>query len=248
MFLVFITLYIIPLRKVINQSGKYDCDKEISIPSVQNDLINCLKNDSHIKVNEGTINVSLVPSGQGSERVIKVFEFQSSHKEVNLSYIIKFDNEFDFARGGKLTGLSSYRVVSGGMERKVDSGWSVRVVFGKSGSLGVYYYLHKDIQKFGNFKFFENFKFSNDVEYKIKLRVRINSIGQQNGLICLSVDENESFCIERLEFCSLNCDYSYIEKFLFSVFHGGNDSSYSPRDFFGNPKAVSVDFREIKIF
>jgi hypothetical protein len=247
-FLAFITLFIYQRISFVDKSGKYDCESKIALPSTQEYLKKCLNNLEHIKINENVINVLLIPSDKGSERVIKVFKLLNKYGEVTISYIVKFGNEFDFAKGGKLHGLASSRVVSGGMERKKDGGWSVRVAFGKSGSLGVYYYLHKDQQEFGNFRFFENFKFDNDVEYKIKLNVKINSIGKDDGRICLNVDETKGFCIKNLEFCDLDCNNSYIEKFLFSVFHGGSNVSYSPRDLAGNPNTVSIDFREVKIF
>lgn len=234
-----------------NQRGnnKYYCDENIQLPILNVEGIkDCLQKSEFITLNGEIIAVKLKPSERGTERVVKVFSFKEKKLATHLNYTVNFKAGFDFARGGKLHGFSSKVIVTGGMEREMDGGWSVRVAFGEKGALGIYYYLHSDKQKFGNFRFINDFSFKTGTNYKIHLYVKVNDINQRNGDICLTVDDEAGFCLEELEFCNVNCDNSYIEKFLFSVFHGGNDLSYAPKNIKGEIIDVFVDFKELEIY
>lgn len=248
MFLIFTLCFIVNFLNQTLIDGSYYCDYDIEAPVLNvYPLKKCLQKSEYINISNGTVKVKLKGSSQGSERVIKVFELQESSNERSLSYIVTFKKGFDFAKGGKLNGFSSINTISGGMARTPDKGWSARVIFGEGGKLGLYYYLPTDRQKYGNFRFIDNFNLTTNIKYKINLSVKINDKGSRNGQICMSAEGIEGFCVDDIEFCRIDCSKSSIKKFLFSVFHGGNDPSFAPRDEKGEIKDVYIEFSEITI-
>ncbi|MGP5157695.1 polysaccharide lyase [Pseudoalteromonas prydzensis] len=223
-------------------ANNYYCDEKLAIGEVTNDLVNCLlgdKNISPIKLNNKlAYKVNVVPTGYGSERVIKVFGLEKGYSNLELSFDFSFDDNFDFAKGGKLLGLGPEHILSGGMSREGSSvkGWSVRAVFGKSGALGVYYYLPNDKQTYGNFFYLNKVNLKVDEKYKATLSVALNT-KKQNGKICFSASQYNNGNLQPLnEKCKENLIFSndleqidYITKLLFSFFHGGHSISYRPK-------------------
>ncbi|MGS0534542.1 polysaccharide lyase [Pseudoalteromonas sp. SaAl2] len=222
-------------------ANNYYCEEKIAVGDVTNKLIDCLlsdKNISPIKLdNKLAYKVAVIPTDYGSERVIRVFDLDKGYSNLELSFDFSFGENFDFAKGGKLLGLAPEHILSGGMARgdKSVKGWSVRAVFGKSGALGVYYYLPNDKQSYGNFFYLNKVNLKVGETYKATLNVGINT-KQQNGKICFSASQyvqgnsqllNEK-CKDDLTFSNDLKQPDIITKLLFSFFHGGHSISYKP--------------------
>jgi len=177
--------------------------------------------------------VNVKPSDKGSERLIKVFDFDKHYEHLILSFDVDFDQDFDFAKGGKLLGLAPEYILSGGMSRENGQalGWSVRSVFGKNGALGVYYYLPDDQQKYGNFFFLKNFKMSPGKSYKINLELKINN-DKEAGYICISAQLSgkvlSKLCRKEITFSHELKPQTEISRLLFNFFHGGHSMKYKP--------------------
>jgi len=61
--------------------------------------------------------------------------FNKSYEEITLSYRLRFGENFDFVRGGKLPGLAGGTAPSGGKEVTGTNGWSGRIMWRKDGRI-----------------------------------------------------------------------------------------------------------------
>ncbi len=187
------------------------------------------------------------------------------HKDLYLSYWIKFPDDFDFRAGGKLHGLCGGKCNTGGKKPNGHDGWSSRIHWGKDGRITQYIY-HKDqAGDYGQTIFwmqkpdamlFDSDKLPNAYNERvirifrgkwhyIMTRVTVNDIGQRNGFVQSWFDGDLVLNIHGFEFRDTSCkeDELLIDKMYFSTFFGGNDASYKPEK---NEYAFFDDFRITK--
>ena len=154
-------------------------------------------------------------------------------QEYYLSYWVKFEDNFDFDgnqySGGKLPGLGSGDLASGGVKPNGDNGFTSRYMWREGGKATVYLYhmdmssnygddiLLKDSQ--GNDKYFQPGQWHNMVQ-----RVRVNDAGQANGEIDVWMDNEQVLDMDGLRFTN----GQGIDTMYFSSFHGGNGSDWWP--------------------
>ncbi len=159
-----------------------------------------------------------------------------SQKEYYLSYWVKFDQNFDFdgpkLSGGKLPGMGTGDLCSGGSTCTGTNGFSSRYMWRENGKATLYLYHMDKPGKYGEDitlqgsdgkdKYFEPGKWHHLVQ-----RVKINDGNQSNGEIDVWMDEQKVLSVDNLKFVT---DNQGIDTLYFSSFHGGNGSDWWPEN------------------
>ena len=157
-----------------------------------------------------------------------------SSQEYYLSYWVKFDGDFDFDgskySGGKLPGLGSGDLASGGTKPTGTNGFTSRYMWREGGKATLYLYhmdqpgtYGEDIllqDSNGNDKYFERGQWHNMIQ-----RVKVNDGSQSNGEIDVWMDGEQVLDLDNLKFVT---NGQGIDTTYFSSFHGGNGSEWWP--------------------
>lgn len=147
------------------------------------------------------------------------FPLSISSKCLNFSYELKFFDNFDFNRGGKLPGLYGGRGNTGGIIPDGYDGFSFRLAFREKGAGAVYAYIPSSVVHGIDFgRGLWHFKPGN--WQKIKLHVKLNELDKKNGELAVFVDEVQLFNNSNLEI--VKSAYLSIDGVLFSSFFGGH--------------------------
>jgi hypothetical protein len=183
---------------------------------------------------------------RGSQRMVHAFLLREpALSHATLQFQVRFCEGFDFARGGKLHGLSSQESVSGG--QPVERGqWSARLAFTAGGGIATYVYHQGQVGRFGELVKASSFRFEPKQWYVVEMTVRLNELGKDDGAVFVSVDDQDLIEHTGLRFRSPNFDSS-VRKFLFSTFFGGNSKHYAPIDDAGKYKLVCADFDNFRV-
>lgn len=163
--------------------------------------------------------------------------FGGSHEEMFLTYRIRFDDNFDFVRGGKLPGLAGGAANTGGNKPNGTDGWSARMMWRTDGSGGsplnpdmanpVQYLYHPDQPTdFGHDQKYDDSgqwkRFESDQWYHLQHRVVMNTPGQHDGILQAWMDGEMVLDVQNIRYrdtSSLQIDQMY-----FSTFFGGSSS------------------------
>jgi hypothetical protein len=163
-----------------------------------------------------------------------------SYDELYLSYRLRFDDNFDFVRGGKLPGLCGGSCNSGGSQPNGFDGWSARMMWRTSPSGGsslppdraniVQYLYHPDQTANGgvngdDLKWDDTTPtdwkiFDSDVWYHLQHRIVMNTPGAHDGIVQTWLDGEMVLDKQDIRFrdtASLKIDTLY-----FSTFFGGS--------------------------
>jgi hypothetical protein len=153
-------------------------------------------------------------------------------EEVYISYWLQFSENFDWGddnEGGKLPGLASGNLCSGGSRCDGSNGFSARLMW-RPGGKAVLYLYHMD--KPGSYG--EDMTLvTNTVDvyfqqgqwYQVIERVKINTGNNNDGEVQIWINGEEALLRTDLRFVT---DGSLIDTFYFSTFHGGADASWAP--------------------
>lgn len=206
-----------------------------------------IKNPGQGLSNGPALQVNYIGSKIGSERVLGDFLFKKPLNEATLSFYVKFEEDFDFVKGGKMHGLAPVRQVSGGNEMRPD-GWSARMLFGGTGKLAAYLYHQNKKTPYGEAYWSAEpvltpGKF-NLVEFYLKMNTPASA---SNGSVEIWVDNKKIIQVNDLQFRGVEGDSTLINKFLFSTFHGGHTPEYAPKDSLGNYRNLKAWYDNIKI-
>jgi hypothetical protein len=156
-----------------------------------------------------------------------------------VSYAVRFQDGFEFVRGGKLPGLYGGTMTSGGHIPDGTNGWSTRLMWRAGGVGEVYAYLPSS-QTHGTSLGRGAWRWRPGRWHEVSERVRLNSPGNSDGRIGLSVDGKEVLSIEDVVYRST--EGLRIDGVFFSSFFGGSDSSWaSPRDQHADFAAIVVE-------
>lgn len=158
---------------------------------------------------------------------------------LTLSYYVRFSEDFDFVKGGKLPGLFGGEEISGGKIPDGTDGFSTRYMWRKNGDGEVYSYLPTS-DKFGTSIGRGAWQFKPGVWHHLVQEVTLNQPGQENGRIRVWVDGKQVLDREGLLFRTT--DQLKIEGIFFSTFFGGGDPSWA------TPKDVYVDFADFSVY
>jgi hypothetical protein len=134
-------------------------------------------------------------------------------EEYYLSYKIRFQQGFDFRRGGKLPGLASGDgKYSNGLHPVDGDGWTARLM-PKESHWGDSWRINASIKP--------------NTWQTITQHIRLNSPGKSNGLYAIWV--NGEKVTERNDMLWRYANKGLIDSFIFSTFHGGNTQDWAPR-------------------
>lgn len=184
---------------------------------------------------------------QGSKRHVLLYTLPERGTEYTLNYDVKFAEDFQFVRGGKLHGLGPDSPIAGGKEMRPD-GWSARVVFTGNEEVRTYLYCQNKKGKYGVSRRGKDFKLERGKYYAISLHVRLNDPDKDNGFAHIYINGDQIIQHDKVQFRGIGGDNTLISKFLFSTFHGGHTPECAPRDKNGNYTTVHAYFDNIAVY
>lgn len=155
------------------------------------------------------------------------------HEELYLSYQVQFRPGFQFVRGGKLPGLCGYRTdrdfstgcKTGGARPNADEGFSARVMWRENGAAVSYMYYPGQPENFGE-DLPWGVNFQPGAWHTIEQRVRLNTVGLNDGIIEVWVDGQMVY--GKYDMVYRQIPEIKINAFYFSTFFGGGDASWAP--------------------
>jgi hypothetical protein len=156
-----------------------------------------------------------------------------THEAVELSYSLRFDDDFEFVKGGKLPGLcGGPENVSGGRPSDGDNGFSARLMWRKEGRGEAYVYHKNQPEKYGHsFPFPEDFRFPKGKPVQVKISVTMNTPNVKDGKLRVWItlpEAAERLVVEQTQMEWRNTRSFGVDSLYFETFHGGNDSSWAP--------------------
>lgn len=185
---------------------------------------------------------------EGSKRVVLTLDLPRHVMHATLNYDVKFDEDFQFVKGGKLHGLGPDNRVTGGKKMKPD-GWSARAMWGKKGLRTYVYSQNKDGQYGEGPDRSLAHKFRPGRYHAVTIYVKLNHpVDQANGSVRIYVDGRGVADHRDIQFRSVDGEHTKISQFLFSTFHGGNNPSWAPKDKNGNFTTVHAYFDNIAVY
>ncbi|MBD3267407.1 hypothetical protein GF373_12125 [bacterium] len=145
-----------------------------------------------------------------------------------LTYDVKFSENFDFKRGGKLPGLTSggSKYTGGNIPTKGD-GWSARYMWRSEGGVMIYLYYVDMPGKWGQGLILNKVKFIPGQWHRLTQHIQVNTPGKYNGMIEVWFDGQKTLTQNNIRFRV--AEKGLIDSLYFSTFHGGNSDSWAPR-------------------
>ena len=185
---------------------------------------------------------------RGSERIVLRFPLPRSSDEMTLCYDVRFEEDFQFVRGGKLHGLGPVRPVSGG-NPMTPEGWSARVNFGRDGGIRSYLYVQDKPGRYGLSQGATSFRFEKGRWHAVSLHVKLNSGPDvSDGFVRIHVDGALLVDQGDLRFRAATGRDTLISQFLFSTFHGGSNPDWAPKKEDGSYATVHAHFDNIAVY
>jgi len=157
---------------------------------------------------------------------------------LRLSYYLRFSDNFDFVKGGKLPGLFGGEGASGGAKPDGTDGFSTRFMWRREGDGEVYAYLPTS-DAYGTSIGRGNWRFQPGIWYHLEQEVTLNQPTRANGRVRVWLDGNLVLDEGNLEFRTV--DQLQIDGLFFSTFFGGNDASWA------TPQDVYIDFADFTV-
>lgn len=194
------------------------------------------------KENGNGLRVNYIGYPKGSHGAIFTCPLAKDSNAYTLEFDVKFSNDFQFVKGGKLHGLGPKKVMSGGNGIS-PNGWSARVVFRRNGGVGIYYYHQDQIGRYGDSTIAKDFRFELGRFYRVRMQVQLNSESTANdGMMKLFIDNRLVVEKNDIRFHSVTDRSALISKILFSTFHGGSTPDWAPIGTDGAYTTVVADF------
>ena len=179
---------------------------------------------------------------------------ERNFEELYISYDVKFSENFDFVRGGKLPGLCGYNVTQdprdgcntgGGFPTGYD-GWSARGMWREDGKLENYVYHADQFYEYGDDEYWtasaERGKW-----HSFQHRIVLNTVGEANGIVEAWFDGVKVLSSNTMLYRK-TADIG-INLFYFSTFYGGADPSWAPTSdqyiYFDNFRIATTPLPEI---
>lgn len=201
------------------------------------------------EVQDGALVVK-IPKGKSSGRDTG-FVFDHSFQaalSATMTYKVKFDNGFDWTKGGKLLGFGGndkrgnrLSGISTGCKYTKDS-FSSRVMWREDGELVTYTYYPDGTTRCGKDAKAKGFRFETGKWYTITKYVKMNDIGKKNGQIKLQVDDKTVVDIKNAVLRKKNL--TKINAALFHVYAGGGRTN---ENFFAK-RNISLRLDDIKVY
>lgn len=161
---------------------------------------------------------------------------QEYFDELYLRYYVKFEEGFDFVKGGKLPGLmgggDSWNR-SGGNQPDGTNGWTLRFMWRTGGRIVVYAYVPKSKNgKYGSETWGQDLDCDVIAEpgkwHCIEQYVNIGTPNKDDGKLKVWIDGIERLDISDIRFWNEENNHGRIGGIYFSTFHGGNTRDWAP--------------------
>ena len=162
----------------------------------------------------------------------------SPRNSLRLSYYLRFADNFDFVKGGKLPGLFGGDGASGGNIPDGIDGFSTRFMWRRNGDGEIYAYLPTSKDS-GTSIGRGNWRFQPGIWHHLEQEIMLNSPGKANGSIKVWLDGVEVVDAEGITF--RNIESLKINGIFFSTFFGGSDLSWA------TPKDTYIDFADFSV-
>lgn len=207
--------------------------------------------------------VVMYPEGESNQGKSQwQLDLGGSYEELFLSYRLRFDDGFDFVRGGKLPGLCGGACNTGGNQPNGTDGWSARMMWRTNGSSGsqtsgdtaniVQYTYHPDQPtQFGDDMRWDDGspaewkEFESDRWYHLQHRIVMNTPGMQDGIIQAWLDGE--LVLDRQDIRFRDTSAFAIDTMYFSTFFGGSSTIWeATKDEFAyyDDFVISTEFLE----
>lgn len=158
--------------------------------------------------------------------------------QLRLSYFVRFSENFDFVKGGKLPGLFGGEGASGGTIPDGTDGFSTRFMWRRAGAGEVYAYLPTS-EDYGTSIGRGTWQFQPGVWYQLEQVVNLNQPDRADGQIQVWVNGN--LVLEQRDIRFRTVESLQIDGIFFSTFFGGGDASWA------TPQDVYVDFANFSV-
>lgn len=157
---------------------------------------------------------------------------------LRLSYAVRFSEDFDFVKGGKLPGLYGGMGNSGGDIPDGADGFSTRLMWRREGAGELYAYLPTS-EGYGTSIARGAWTFRPGIWHQVEQEITLNQPDQADGRARVWVDGELVIDQGGLQFRTV--EDLKIDGLFFSTFFGGGDASWS------TPKDVYVDFADFSV-
>lgn len=184
---------------------------------------------------------------QGSRRIVARYPLGEAGDEYTLVYDVRFDDDFQFVRGGKLHGLGPLSPITGGHPIRPD-GWSARVNFGENGRVRTYLYNQDQPGQWGTSVGGGDFRFEPGKYHAVSFHVKLNDPEEANGFAHIYVDGERIVTHDNVRFRGEDGEHTLIDKVLFSTFHGGSSPRWAPVDEDGEYTTVYAWFDNFAVY
>ena len=165
---------------------------------------------------------------------------QPPQERLYMEYSLRFDEDFDWVKGGKLPGLYGGAKNTGGKRPSGEDGWSVRFMWRKNGTGSAYVYHPDQPRKWGEDFRLDNFQFRKGVVQTLGLGVTMNTPGKGDGIIRAWLDG--VLVVEETAMRFRDVPDLQIDGLLFSTFFGGNTDKWAPS------KDETIEFGDFRLY
>ncbi len=147
------------------------------------------------------------------------------YEEIYVSYRVRFAEDFEFVKGGKLPGLFGGAGNSGGNRPDGSDGWSGRMMWRRGGA-AVQYVYHPDQPGIYGEDFPWDRRFEPGRWHTVEHRFVMNAPGRNDGVLQAWFDGAEVLYVNDLRFRDVSS--FAISGFYISTFFGGGDDTWAP--------------------
>ncbi len=173
------------------------------------------------------------PEGGGAEFRVRL----PGSDDLRCAYWVRFGEELDFVRGGKLPGLAGGTAPTGGARATGTNGFSARLMWRPRGAVVQYLYSPDQVGVWGDDLPYD---LSRDLPapgegqrhfragrwHHVQHRVRLNTPGERDGMVQGWLDGERALDRRGLRF--RDAATFTIDQLFFSTFFGGNEASWAP--------------------
>ena len=175
------------------------------------------------------------PKGVGSNKSGAGWRFPFKRQEsAEVHYTVRFEEDFDFVKGGKLPGLcGGPETITGGDKVTGLDGFSARLMWRADGHAEAYLYHMYQPDKYGDqVPFPEDFRFPRGEPIQIRLQVVMNTLEERDGQlrvwVKLASDSTPQLVVEKTDLeWRATFDYG-VDSLLFNTFYGGSGKEWAP--------------------
>ncbi len=156
---------------------------------------------------------------------------QRSSNSYTLRYNVKFPNNFEFGKGGKIPGLAGGRAYSGCRSEETKrngDGWSSRVMWTDGGNNRPFFYpyvYYNGMPTRCGDSFNKKYYIQKNKWYTVEMFVKMNTGSSSNGVLRIKVNNQTLIQKNNMKWVTKNAGRE-IDKFMMGIFRGGNDSSW----------------------